>query len=111
MKRSAGLLIPALCLMLIYLETGCTGSLPVTTFENNSKPYTRYWWFASMIQEEDVKYNLNWLKENGFPAAPVLAWNHGAVFGELAEKKIRIKAVTAKRRPRPSLKLTGAGLG
>ncbi|MBN2862499.1 MAG: hypothetical protein JXN62_05015 [Bacteroidales bacterium] len=73
MKRSAGLLIPALCLMLIYLETGCTGSLPVTTFENNSKPYTRYWWFASMIQEEDVKYNLNWLKENGFGGVEI-AW-------------------------------------
>ncbi|MCO5250062.1 MAG: hypothetical protein M9949_01425 [Candidatus Kapabacteria bacterium] len=39
----------------------------------NSKPYARYWWFASMIQEDDVKYNLDWLKEHGFGGVE-LAW-------------------------------------
>jgi hypothetical protein len=37
------------------------------------KPYARYWWFASMIKEEDVRYNLNWLKDNGFGGVEV-AW-------------------------------------
>lgn len=39
----------------------------------SSKPYTRYWWFASMIKEEDVRFNLDWLKANGFGGVEV-AW-------------------------------------
>ena len=31
-----------------------------------SKPFARYWWFASEIQEDDVRYNLDWLKSHGF---------------------------------------------
>ena len=42
-------------------------------YEINSKPYARYWWFASMIKEEDVKYNLDWLKAHGFGGVE-LAW-------------------------------------
>jgi hypothetical protein len=42
-------------------------------FELTSKPYTRYWWFASMIKEQDVRYNLNFLKANGFGGVEV-AW-------------------------------------
>lgn len=38
-----------------------------------SKPYTRYWWFASMIKKEDIRYNLDWLKANGFGGVE-LAW-------------------------------------
>jgi hypothetical protein len=38
-----------------------------------SKPYARYWWFASMIKEEDVRFNLDWLKANGFGGVEV-AW-------------------------------------
>ncbi|MFZ4522058.1 MAG: glycosyl hydrolase [Bacteroidales bacterium] len=30
------------------------------------KPCTRWWWFAGIIKNEDVKDQLNWLKENGF---------------------------------------------
>ncbi len=30
------------------------------------KPYTRWWWFASIIENEDIRYQLNWLKENNF---------------------------------------------
>jgi len=39
----------------------------------STKPYARYWWFASEIQQEDVRYNLNWLKDNGFGGVE-LAW-------------------------------------
>lgn len=39
----------------------------------NSKPYARYWWFASMIQEDDIRYNLDWLKEHGFGGVE-MAW-------------------------------------
>ena len=37
------------------------------------KPYTRWWWFASEIQKEDVKYQLEWLKEQGFGGVEI-AW-------------------------------------
>jgi hypothetical protein len=30
------------------------------------KPYTRWWWFNAPIREEDVRYQLDWLKQNGF---------------------------------------------
>ena len=30
------------------------------------KPYTRWWWFASIIKNEDVEDQLNWLKKNNF---------------------------------------------
>jgi hypothetical protein len=39
----------------------------------DSKPYARYWWFASIIKEQDVRYNLDWLKANGFGGVEV-AW-------------------------------------
>ncbi len=35
-------------------------------FELTSKPYTRYWWFADILKKEDIRFNLNWLKEKGF---------------------------------------------
>lgn len=39
----------------------------------NSKPFTRYWWFASKIKKEDIRYNLDWLKSNGFGGVEI-AW-------------------------------------
>jgi hypothetical protein len=32
----------------------------------NNKPYTRWWWFASEIKENDIREQLDWLKSNGF---------------------------------------------
>ncbi len=39
----------------------------------SSKPYARYWWFASEMNREDIRFNLDWLKENGFGGVE-LAW-------------------------------------
>ena len=33
---------------------------------SSTKPYTRWWWFNGPIREEDVRYQLDWLKQNGF---------------------------------------------
>jgi hypothetical protein len=41
--------------------------------ELTSKPYARYWWFASMIKKEDIRFNLDWLKANGFGGVEI-AW-------------------------------------
>ncbi|HTY38502.1 MAG TPA: glycosyl hydrolase [Bacteroidota bacterium] len=35
-------------------------------FSSTSKPFTRWWWFASVITEKDVRSDLDWLKANGF---------------------------------------------
>lgn len=43
-----------------------------TIFKTN-KPFARYWWFASEIKKEDIKYNLDWLHKNGFGGVEI-AW-------------------------------------
>ena len=40
---------------------------------NSSKPLTRWWWFAREIKKEDVRYNLDWVKQNGFGGVEI-AW-------------------------------------
>ncbi|MEE4215604.1 MAG: glycosyl hydrolase [Bacteroidales bacterium] len=44
-----------------------------TSMDLTGKPFARYWWFASEIKKEDIRYNLNWLKEKGFGGVE-LAW-------------------------------------
>lgn len=46
---------------------------PVIPAESISEPFTRYWWFASEISKEDIRYNLDWLKANGFGGVEI-AW-------------------------------------
>ena len=56
----------------MVLSTGCDNSVPkIPQSDNkaiyqNSKPYTRYWWFASEIKKEDIRYNLDWLLQYRF---------------------------------------------
>jgi hypothetical protein len=38
-----------------------------------SKPYTRWWWFASEVKKEDVKNQLDWLRKNNFGGVEI-AW-------------------------------------
>ncbi len=42
-------------------------------FYKNSKPCTRWWWFASQIKQEDIIDNLVWLSNNGFGGVEI-AW-------------------------------------
>lgn len=60
-------------LLFIVVNSSFSRKAPEVPFANQSKPYTRYWWFASMIKEEDVRYNLDWLKSNGFGGVEI-AW-------------------------------------
>jgi hypothetical protein len=62
---------PLTGLMMLVLVVTCTPSKPDENKENNlyypdSKPLTRWWWFAAEIQKEDVAYQLDWLKKNHF---------------------------------------------
>ena len=38
-----------------------------------SKPATRWWWFADFIQKEDISFQLDWLRDNGFGGVEI-AW-------------------------------------
>lgn len=39
----------------------------------DSRPWTRWWWFASVIEKSAIVDNLKWLKDNGFGGVEV-AW-------------------------------------
>ncbi len=38
----------------------------VNPFYTSTKPCTRWWWFATEIKKTDIKYQLDWVKENNF---------------------------------------------
>jgi hypothetical protein len=42
-------------------------------FYKSGKPYTRWWWFATQINREDIAADLDWLKQKGFGGVEV-AW-------------------------------------
>ncbi len=42
-------------------------------YYKDSKPWSRWWWFADVIKEESIIDNLLWLKKNGFGGVEI-AW-------------------------------------
>lgn len=44
-----------------------------TRLYQDSRPWTRWWWFASVITKADIDDNLAWLKNNGFGGVEI-AW-------------------------------------
>jgi hypothetical protein len=48
-------------------------ALPPAPFRGSSKPYTRWWWLAGPFRREDIVYQLDWIKANGFGGVE-LAW-------------------------------------
>jgi len=73
MKKPISLLIIGYLLLCMVFQPSCSGKKTGNSPFTQSKPYTRYWWFASTIKEEDIQYNLDWLKANGFGGVE-LAW-------------------------------------
>lgn len=64
--------------MLVVLVLGTTfscTSVQRTEVEPyaEGRPYTRWWWFASEISNDDILYQLEWLKDNGFGGVEI-AW-------------------------------------
>jgi hypothetical protein len=49
------------------------GEAEVAAFYPSSKPCTRWWWFATEIKKPDIKYQLDWAKENNFGGVEI-AW-------------------------------------
>lgn len=70
--------IQLICLVILLVLPTELSSRKVDThgpqsYSLSPKPYARYWWFASTIMENDIRFNLNWLKANGFGGVEV-AW-------------------------------------
>ncbi|MCB9262532.1 MAG: hypothetical protein H6607_09175 [Flavobacteriales bacterium] len=69
----------ALFISILLVElVACKTTTPTTTTTQNqfyptSKPCTRWWWFATEIKKEDIKYQLDWAKKNNFGGVEV-AW-------------------------------------
>ena len=63
----------------LFLIQGCEPDTPSAiqqereSFYPSSKPCTRWWWFATEIKKPDVKYQLDWAKENNFGGVEI-AW-------------------------------------
>jgi hypothetical protein len=45
----------------------------LTDFYNSARPLTRWWWFSGPISEDVIKFQLDWLKDNGFGGVEI-AW-------------------------------------
>lgn len=68
----------SLVLLIGFSNFGCTEKSTTETesanpFYPTSKPGTRWWWFASEIKKEDVRHQMDWLKQNNFGAVEI-AW-------------------------------------
>ena len=69
----------SIIVFLLFTVAGCqedsarTEEAAVTSFYPSSKPCTRWWWFATEIKKPDVKYQLDWAKENNFGGVEI-AW-------------------------------------
>jgi hypothetical protein len=71
MKWFSNLLL--VCSISLLALTGCQQASQEPSFYLNSKPCVRWWWFATEIKKPDVKYQLDWLKQNNFGGVEI-AW-------------------------------------
>ena len=62
-------------LLFLFSLSACipSGKLSEVVAYESGRPYTRWWWFASEPDTLDVKYQLEWLKEQGFGGVEI-AW-------------------------------------
>lgn len=55
------------------IEISHAPNLESTKLYQDSRPWTRWWWFASKVNKTDITDNLVWLKNNGFGGVEI-AW-------------------------------------
>ena len=55
-------------------------------FANTSKPFTRWWWLRGPFRREDIRYQLHWLRSNGFGGVEI-AWLWPAWLGPSGESR------------------------
>ncbi|MCF8371318.1 MAG: hypothetical protein K9H64_06835 [Bacteroidales bacterium] len=76
-KRSAAIILAAIGFSLfIFVDCQDPSDEKMADqyyFYPDSKPYTRWWWFADEIEKDDIVYQLDWLKKNNFGGVEI-AW-------------------------------------
>lgn len=65
---SGGLLCPAMSVDIAFAQGRDRTEMTRNGISEarDARPYTRWWWFADVIRKEDVRVQLNWLRDNGF---------------------------------------------
>jgi len=67
----------AACAMLVFMSLvalgGCQESASPAMAGTDARPWTRWWWFSGPVREEDIRYQLDWLKANHFGGVEI-AW-------------------------------------
>ena len=58
--------ISGIALILYNCKSNRPTEAPELSVYENCKPYTRWWWFARKLDKNDIRYQLNWLKDKGF---------------------------------------------
>lgn len=64
-------------ILILYLIIGCDGTKsyemgsPQPGNYSNGKPWTRWWWHASIFTKADIRNQLVWLKDNNFGGVEV----------------------------------------
>jgi len=58
-----------------------------TFFRCGTKPYVRWWWLAGPFRAEDTRFQLDWVKANGFGGVE-LAWIWPRWYGAVDESSI-----------------------
>lgn len=71
-KIVSAILFGSLMLILFPVSNGLAQENDYTDF-TVTKPFTRWWWFASEIDTNAVAYQLDWLKQNEFGGVEI-AW-------------------------------------
>ncbi len=81
-KRKHLILLTIIGLAIIPIFISCSNNSidtkeqieePYDYFYETSKPFVRWWWFASMVEEDNIRHQLNWVKENNFGGVEI-AW-------------------------------------
>ena len=65
--------IPLLLIVLAALLGSCSDRRDNTELYPSYKPYTRWWWFSSEIDDNDVREQLIWLRDHEFGGVEI-AW-------------------------------------
>ncbi|MCS6991175.1 MAG: hypothetical protein NZL95_04865, partial [Chitinophagales bacterium] len=60
--------VAALMLLLVYgaCQTPADQAPVANPFYPSTKPMVRWWWFATKIKEEDIRHQLQWVKDHHF---------------------------------------------
>jgi alpha-L-rhamnosidase len=61
---------------------------PITYFRGSSRPYVRWWWLAGPFTKEDIRSQLQWVRDSGFGGVE-LAWIYPSWLDDPGDDRLR----------------------